>query len=376
MKHAWSGVMRLGMVVLSLVASATLIVGCGSGGSGGGGTPSATVQTGTVSGQVASAANGSAVAGATVSTTTSSTTSAADGSFTVAAGVGDRTVVHVEATGFAEAFPVARVTAGQTTTLGVKLLAVGVTTPVTVNTGGIVTVPKSTAQVDLPANGLVPKNGGAVAGSVNVSVTPINPAVDPNLMPGDFSGVSAGGTTPIESFGAMLIDIRDNAGTRYNLAPGKTSTIRIPLGTLSLNPPATLPLWFFDEATGLWNEEGTATLTGTAPNQYYEGVVSHFSYWNADKGWTSVFVTGCVRDSNNQPVANLMVQANGLDYSGSDFDFTAADGTFRVAVRQGSTASVSGAEWSGTFRRLPRPPAQMWSTSALHLSMWCCRIVS
>ena len=124
------------------------------------------------------------------------------------------------------------------------------------------------------------------AGTVNVAITPINPAVDPTLMPGDFNGVSAGGGSPvpIESFGAMLIDIRDSSGTRYNLAPGKTSTIRIPLGTLSSTPPPTIPLFFFDESTGLWKEEGTATIQGIAPNQYYEGTVTHFSYWNADQG--------------------------------------------------------------------------------------------
>lgn len=345
MKKAWGGV---GLAGLMLVAAIGLIAGCSGGGSSGEGTTAVGAATGTVTGQVASAVNSAPVAGATVSTQAGTTTSAADGSFTVAAGTGDRMVVHVEATGFAEAFPVARVTAGQTTNLGVRLLPTGVITPVTITTGGVVAVPGSTAQVDIPANGLVPKNGGAAAGTVNVALTPINPAVDTKLMPGDFNGVSAGGGSPIpiESFGAMLIDIRDNAGTRYTLAAGKTSTIRIPLGTLSPNPLATIPLWFFDETTGLWKEEGTATLQGTAPNQFYEGTVTHFSFWNADKGWTPVFVSGCVRDSNEQPVANLMVQANGLDYSGSDFDFTAADGTFRVAVRQGSTATLSGVEWT------------------------------
>jgi hypothetical protein len=345
MKKAWGGV-HVGLAGLLLVAAIGLSAGCSGGGSSGEGTTAVGAATGTVTGQVVSAANSAPVAGATVSTTAGTTTSANDGSFTVPAPADDRSVIHVEANGFAEAFPVTRVVSGQTTTIGVKLLSVGVTTAVNVANGGTVTVPNSTAQVDLPANSLVPQNGGAAAGTVNVSVTPINPAVDPNLMPGDFTGLSAGGTTPIESFGAMLVDIRDNVGTRYTLAAGKTSTIRIPLGTLSPNPPATLPLWFFDEATGLWKEEGTATLTGTAPNQFYEGTVTHFSFWNADKGWTPVFVTGCVRDSSGQPVANLMVWANGLDYTGSDFDFTAPDGTFRVAVRQGSRAALSGAAWS------------------------------
>ncbi len=107
---------------MSIVGSTVLIVGCGGGDSGGGGGTSAATQNGTVTGQVTSAANNAAVAGATVSTGAGSTTSAPDGSFTVAAGAGERTVVHVDAIGFAEAFPVSRVVAGQTTNLGVRLL--------------------------------------------------------------------------------------------------------------------------------------------------------------------------------------------------------------------------------------------------------------
>jgi hypothetical protein len=297
---------------------------------------------------VVSAPNNAVVAGATVSTTAGSVTSSQDGSFSVAAGADHRAVVHVEAAGFAEAFAIARVTAGQTTTLGVKLLAPGVTASVTVANGGTVAVPNSTARVDLPANGVVPKSGGAPSGTVNVAVTPVNPAVDPALMPGDFSGVVANGVSPvpIESFGAMIIDVRDNAGTRYNLAAGKTSTIRIPVGTLSANPPATVPLWFFDETTGVWKQEGTASLQGTAPNQYYEGSVTHFSAWNADDILLRTFVTGCVRDTNGQPVAGVTVRSSGIDYTGTASGVTVADGTFRVGVRKGSSATIGVSEWS------------------------------
>lgn len=321
------------------------IAACGSGGSGGG-SVTAGATPGAVTGQVVSAANNAPVAGATVTTSAGTTTTTNTGDFTVPAPANDRAVVHVEANGFAEAFPVIRVVSGQTTTIGVKLLPVGATVTVNVATGGTVTVPNSTAQVDLPANGLVPANGGAAAGAVNVSLTPINPAVDPNLMPGDFTGVSAGGTTPIESFGAIVVDIRDNAGTRYNLTAGNTSTIRIPLGTQNPNPPATIPLWYFDETTGLWVEEGSATLQGTAPDQYYEGTVTHFSAWNADDRLLRTWVEGCVRDANGQPVVGAFVEASGIDYTGSDSDSTAANGTFRVGVRKGSSASISVTRWS------------------------------
>ena len=346
MKNSWTAVMRMRTIVSSFVVATALIAGCSGGGSSGGGTTTVAAPTGTVTGQVASAASNVPVAGATVSTTAGTTTSAADGSFTVPALAGDRSVVHVEASGFAEAFPVGRVTAGQTTSLGVRLLPTGYSTSVIVANGAIVTDPNSTAQVIIPANALVPKAGGIAVGTVTVAITPINPAVDVNLMPGDFMGVSAGGGSPapMESFGAMLIDIRDNNGTRYTLAAGKTSTIRIPVGTRSTVPPATSPLFYFDESTGLWMQEGTATLLGTAPSQYYEGPVTHFSIWNADYLYPSVYVSGCVRDSNNQPVANLLVVTNGFDYSGTAAAFTAADGTFKVALRPGSVATLSAAE--------------------------------
>jgi len=288
-------------------------------------------------------ANSAPISGATVETDIGTATTPADGKFSVSAPSGDRTIVHVEATGFAEAFPVARVISGQTSNLGVKLVPIGVTETVSVAAGGIVSVPNSPAQVTIPANGLVPRAGGTPAGSVNVALTPINPAEDTNLMPGGFNGISAGGgsTQPIESFGAMLVDLRDSAGTRYTLAGGKTSTIRIPLGTNSANPPATVPLWFFDETAGVWKEEGTATLQGTAPDQYYEGTVAHFSYWNADIVMERIFVTGCVKNPNGQPVAEALVRTDGIDYTGVAADFTAADGIFQVAMRKNSRAKLA-----------------------------------
>jgi Putative Ig domain len=339
MMKSWHGFGRLKFQALAVMACLT-VAAC----DGGSGTPAST---GTVSGQVTSVVDGAPVAGATVRTAAGSATSAADGSFTVSAVAGTRTILQVEADGFAETFPVGRVAAGVTTALKALLQPTGYRVPVTVAAGDTVSMPQSTAQVTIPPNGLVPKAGGSPADTVTVSITPINPAINPNVMPGGFLGVAAGGgpPAPMESFGAMLIDIRDNTGARYTLAPGKTSTIRIPVGTRSTAPPATSPLFFFDESTGLWNEEGTATLQGVAPNQYYEGIVTHFSYWNADALYDVVYVSGCLRDSNNQPVAGALVETNGLDYSGEGAAFSAADGTFRVGLRTNSVATLSAVDF-------------------------------
>ena len=311
---------------------------------------------GTVTGQVVSLANDAPVSGAAVKTEMGATTTAADGKFTVSAPVGDRSVVRVEASGFAEAFPVARVVSSQTTSLGVKLVPIGVTETVSVTSGGTVSVPNSPARVTIPANGLVPVAGGTPAGSVNVSLTPINPAEEPRVMPGGFNGIAAGGGSvqPLESGGAMQVDVRDSAGARYTLAPGTTATIRIPLRTQSANPPATMPLWFFDDTAGVWREDGTATLQGTGANRYYEGPVTRVTYWNADLVLDSIVVNGCVKDANGQPVANALVQTEGIDYTGTAVDATAADGTFSVAMRKSSRAKLGLFEFDAqTFNLVP-----------------------
>jgi hypothetical protein len=321
------------------------VIACSSGGDGGGGAPPPPPPSsnGTLSGRIISSAGGTGIANATVEVGSTKATSLGDGSYTLSIPPGERVVLHVEAPGFAENYRITRIVTGQTTALTVQLLPVGTTEAMQVATGGTVSVPNSTAQVVIPASGLSPSTGGTPAASVNLALTPVNPATGTANMPGDFTTVSTTGNavSQIDSFGAMLVDIRDNVGTRYNLSPGKQATIRIPLGTRSADIPPTIPLFFFDGTTGRWVQEGTATLSGTAPNQYYQGTVTHFSYWNADRITDTVFVTGCVRNSSNQPVGDALVETDGIDYSGSSRVYTAADGSFRIPIRRNSRATVT-----------------------------------
>ncbi|MFZ5502324.1 MAG: Ig-like domain-containing protein [Pseudomonadota bacterium] len=299
--------------------------------------------TGTVSGRIISAVSGEGVANAAISVGSATTTTAADGSYTLTVEAGERVILRIDAPGFAETIQVARVLAGQATSLGARLLPTAVTMPINVAAGGTVAVPNSSAQIILPANGLVPRARDSASGTVNVALTPINPAVDAGLMPGDYTAITvAGGTpVPIESFGALLIDIRDSGGTRYDLAPGSIATIRIPVGTRSALPPTTIPLFYFDEGTARWIQEGTATLAGSGANQFYQGTVPRVRNWNADIPMDTVYVSGCVRDTNDQPAANVQVRSDGVDYSGAATGYTAADGTFRVAVRRNGRAAIS-----------------------------------
>ncbi len=334
---------------LAAAAMALTLLGCSGGGSSGTPDPMPPpppAPTGTVSGKVFNVAGNAPIAGVDVSAGTVKAKSAADGSFTLA-GVAPaaRVVVNANAQGYAPSAAIAQVTANQISSVRLVLTPVGVTASVAVATGGLVAVPNSTAQVQLPAGALVDAASGAAAsGTVSVQLTPIDPSRDSAAMPGDYLAQPATGTTlaPIESFGALKVDIKDAAGKRLNLAPNQTATIRIPLSSRSADAPATIPLFYFDEAKGVWIEDGTAALKGSGAGRYYEGTVKHFTFWNADKVQDTIIVRGCVADAANTQLAGVSVQTDGLDYTGSAFGVTNASGEFEVAMRRGSVASLYG----------------------------------
>lgn len=312
--------------------------------------------TGTVQGRVVASADSAPVANAKVALGTLSTQTGADGRFTLA-GVpaAARAVLRVEADGFVDGLVTLAVRGNATVTAAPRLVLAGA--PVTFDAAAAATVAAATgpAQVSLPAGSLVNDTTGAAAtGTITARITAIDPAADPQAMPGDYS---VSDTVRIESFGAVKVTLQDAAGARLDLRPGSQATIRIPLSSRAGTPPATIPLYWFDESTGRWVREGTATLAGTAPNQYYEGQVSHFTFWNADQEQDTIFVNGCVRNPAGAAIADAQVRTVGLDYSGSASDLSAADGSFRVAMKRGGRASLY-AEAGNTSNTVVAGPSQ------------------
>lgn len=323
------------------VAATALLVACGGGG-GGSDDPPPAADTGTVTGLAVSARTGAAMPGVTVSSGGRTATTGADGRFTLTAVPAGAAVLTFSATDHTRAFANATVAVGQTSSTTARLSPVGVRQTYSAAAGATVAMAGTAAQVTLPAGGIVTAAGTAYTGTVTVELSPIDPASDPGNMPGDMTTrLPDNRVVPIESFGAMAVVLTDGSGNRLNLGSGATATIRIPLATRSSVPPATVPLFWFDETTGLWVQEGSAALRGTAPNQYYEGTVSHFTVWNADQVANTLQVSGCLRSAAGDPVAQARVRSEGIDYSGVGYALTDAAGNFTVAMRRDSQAVIS-----------------------------------
>lgn len=150
----------------------------------------------------------------------------------------------------------------------------------------------SHAKITIPANAFVLPNGQAATGPVTVEFSPWDiQSADLNAMPANGDAIDAqGNRTNLISAGMITAIFKNAAGEHLQLAKGKTADIQMDLPLTSINNQplvvgSKIPMWHFDEAKGLWVEEGEgqviASLTSSTGLAVH-ATVSHFSTWNWD----------------------------------------------------------------------------------------------
>ncbi|MFT3825180.1 MAG: carboxypeptidase-like regulatory domain-containing protein [Chitinophagaceae bacterium] len=219
----------------------------------------------------------------------------------------------------------------------IKLLAKKEIGVVEASSGGPVNTTEG-ATITLPANGIVIAGTGvSYTGKVHVNARWINPAEESSIqsqIPGDNRGTDTEGhLKTLRSYGAVAVELTADNGQLLQIAGGKTATLNIPVSaSLAAQAPATLNLWSFNDSTGLWKQEGTATKTGNA----YVGTVSHFSFWDGAEGFNMVNVKARITDASAHPLVNVPVSITfaGMPQNAgySKFGYTDADGYVSGAV--------------------------------------------
>jgi len=171
----------------------------------------------------------------------------------------------------------------------------------------------SGGSIVFPANAFV-INGTATPyiGEVLVfseHLSPDGPNFSMLIPGGDLSGVNANGDdVSLYSYGMGSVTLKGTSGEDLQLAAGISATITFPIASSqSASAQTTIPLWYLDENTALWKEEGEAVKVGNN----YVGTVSHFSWWNCDIGPDRGTIIGRVVDCEGTPLANVTVTVNG-----------------------------------------------------------------
>ena len=217
-------------------------------------------------------------------------------------------VVTVLKTGYFKGIKTYIAAEGKPAFLRIKLIPKTIAGTVTGNSGGSLVLPNGLS-ITLPANAIVnAATNAAYTGTVNISAHWLNPTSPDlsNTMPGDLRGINANGDMRLlVTYGMAAVELTGSGGELLQIAPGKKATLSLPIPvSISATAPATIPLWYFDEAKGLWKEEGSATKTGNS----YVGEVSHFSFWNYDQPGNFVQFNCTLLDVSGQPIPNALVR--------------------------------------------------------------------
>lgn len=272
--------------------------------------------------------NGEIIADATVRILNASTQTNELGYFEITGLVNEESaVITVEKPGYFNQYKTITPTKSATNRTRIQLTEKSVSETITSSQGGLVTIDQGSS-VQFQPNSFIDQQGNTYTGNVQVYSFFIDPT-DENIdqyMPGNLTAINAENEEAVlQSFGMVKVLLEGDSGQRLNINKAATLNIAVPFD-LQANAPAELPLWYFDENTGLWIEEGNATLQ----NGMYIGDVEHFTFWNCDVPSEAAQITGQTFDSKG--ISILKVRVTDLSTGASFTDWTNTEGGFNITV--------------------------------------------
>lgn len=191
------------------------------------------------------------------------------------------------------------------------------------------------SKIALPAGGVVnAATNASYTGTINVYAAYIDPtAADfDQIVPGSLLANNKDGKRVLlTSYGMLSVELESTSGEKLQIKTGSTAklTTAIPSATQA-SAPATIPLWYVDETTGIWKEEGVATKSGNV----YVGDVKHFTYWNCDLQVPTVTFTANLKTPDGKPLrhAYVIVRPATGHYSGYAHGYTDSSGHVSGAI--------------------------------------------
>ena len=253
--------------------------------------------------------NNEPVSGVTVSAHGQTKTSGANGEFmftdiTVPA---NRLFVKAEKHGYYTATRGEQPKQGATV-LKLTMMTKSITHTINSTSGGTANLTNG-SMVEIQPGSVVKNDGSAYNGPVNMSVVYMDPTdvkFSETVAGGDMMARRSDSSDAVlYSYGIMKVEMESPSGEKLNVTGSKPSTITttIPASLVS-QAPSTIPLWYFDENTGLWREEGVATKQGNK----YVGTVNHFTDWNNDYPGYLTRVEGKVVDCQGNAIPGVVVK--------------------------------------------------------------------
>jgi len=269
--------------------------------------------------------NGQPAAGVVIKVGSVTTNTSTKGYFRINEASLDKNVslVTAEKVGYFKAYRSFSATSG-TNQIVIKLTKKNLSGTINAVTGGDINLSNGT-KISLPANGIVNVSDNSnYTGIVNVSAAYIDPTATDILktVPGSFMANDKNGKRVLlSSYGMMAVEMESSTGEKMQIKSGSEATLTSPIPSIAqAAAPATISLWFVDELTGLWKEEGMATKQGNT----YVGTVKHFTYWNCDVPVQTIKLSATFKTLKGEPLVNasIVIKPTAGNYYGSAHGFT------------------------------------------------------
>lgn len=252
------------------------------------------------------ATNGSPISGATVTIGATMVQTNSEGFFVFKDAQVKENFAHIKVSksGYINASRVLVPTNGNNR---VNIMMIPATVTSTIASGATATVTLSNGTKVKFDGSFKDASGNAYSGNISVAVYHLNPS-NPylnELMPGSFLATNSSGDSRVmETYGMLHVQLTGSSGQNLQIASGHTAEITVPLDAAQVaGSPATIPLWSYNEDTGMWNEEGAATKVGNT----YVANVAHFSWWNCDAQFAQSTLKVNVKNVAGQAVSNIKI---------------------------------------------------------------------
>lgn len=274
------------------------------------------------------------VAGAIVEAGGKTTTTHAGGYFRIERAVLDKktSLVTITKEGYFKGIRSFSATEGSNQ-VNIRLVPKSVAGSIPASSGGTVTLGNG-SQVYLAPNSVVEESTGAdYTGTVTVYAAFIDPQAEgiAETVPGSFTGIAGNGKRVLlDSYGMMAVQLEGGQGQKLQVRSGASATLTMPVTRLSA--PSSIPLWYVDEKTGLWMEEGNATKQGSN----YTCPVKHFSFWNCDYPFEAAILDLALHTSKGEPLVyttvKITVETLGPDGGATAYGVTDSTGKVKGYV--------------------------------------------
>ncbi|MEW6380894.1 MAG: carboxypeptidase regulatory-like domain-containing protein [bacterium] len=193
---------------------------------------------------------------------------------------------------------------------------------------------------------------------VYVNITPVDPSLEIEAFPGDFTtsdpnaaGENEGRQRKLESvvLGEFSLQYEDGTPvTGLDLGEGVEIRFRLPDSLQKLyrqkydQGERTIPWYAYDPNDGIWERSAQPSeLILVDDTLYAVARATHFSWWNVD--WP-VETHGCIRGwvwRDGLPLAGAHIQATGIDYQGQSFAMTDPNGYYEVTVKKDAWSRIT-----------------------------------